>query len=80
MTRSIIFSAFLLTLLIGLSVFAGTPQDWGKWKEGELLLENHSFEEDLAAWGFRRRGMLRPRRTLYDGNRQEKPTAWKTVA
>ena len=27
------------------------PQDWGKWKKGELLLENHSFEEDLAAWG-----------------------------
>ena len=25
--------------------------EWGKWKEGELLLENHSFEEDLAAWG-----------------------------
>ena len=51
MTKSIIVSVFLLALLIGLSAFAGTPQDWGKWKEGELLLENHSFEEDLAAWG-----------------------------
>ena len=51
MTKSIIISMFLLTLLIGLSAFAGTPIEWGKWKEGELLLENHSFEEDLAAWG-----------------------------
>ena len=50
MTKSIIISVMLLTLLVGLSVFAGTPQDWGKWKEGELLLENHSFEEDLAGW------------------------------
>ena len=33
-----------------MSAFAGTPQDWGKWKKGELLLENHSFEEDKAAW------------------------------
>ena len=51
MTKSIITSMLLLTLLIGLSAFAGTPIEWGKWKEGELLLENHSFEEDLAAWG-----------------------------
>ena len=51
MTKSIIISMLLLTLLIGLSAFAGTPIEWGKWKEGELLLENHSFEEDLAAWG-----------------------------
>ena len=50
MTKSIAVSVFLLTLLIALSSVAGTPQDWGKWKEGELLLENHSFEEDLAAW------------------------------
>ena len=50
-TKSITISVMLLTLLVGLSAFAGTPQDWGKWKEGELLLENHSFEEDLAAWG-----------------------------
>lgn len=50
MNRSITISVFLLTLLIGLSAFAGTLQDWGKWKDGELLLENHSFEEDLAAW------------------------------
>ena len=48
--KSITVGMFLLTLLIGLSAFAGTPQDWGKWKDGELLLENHSFEEDLAAW------------------------------
>ena len=51
MTKSITISVFLLTLLVCLNVFAGTPIDWGKWKEGELLLENHSFEEDLAAWG-----------------------------
>ena len=51
MTKSIAISVFLLMLLISFSVFAGTPQDWGKWKKGELLLENHSFEEDLAAWG-----------------------------
>ena len=51
MTKSITISVMVFTLLVGLSVFAGTPQDWGKWKEGELLLENHSFEEDLAAWG-----------------------------
>ena len=48
--KFITVSIFLLTLLIGLSAFAGTPQDLGKWKDGELLLENHSFEEDLAAW------------------------------
>ena len=41
----------MLTLLISLSAYAGTSQDWGKWKKGELLIENHSFEEDLAAWG-----------------------------
>jgi hypothetical protein len=48
-TKTITISVFLLTLLIGLTTFAGTPVEWGKWKEGELLLENHSFEEDLAA-------------------------------
>ena len=51
MTKFITVGVFLLTLLIGLSAFAGTPQALGKWKKGELLLENHSFEEDLAAWG-----------------------------
>lgn len=51
MTKSIIITVMLFTLLVGSSVFAGTPQDFGKWKEGELLLENHSFEEDLEAWG-----------------------------
>ena len=51
MGKSIVVSVILITLLIGLSAFAGTPQDFGKWKKGELLLENHSFEEDLAAWG-----------------------------
>ena len=51
MGKFIIVSVPLLTFLVGLSAFAGTPQDWGKWKKGELLLENHSFEEDLAAWG-----------------------------
>ena len=51
MTKSMTVSVCIFTLLIGLSAFAGTPQDWGKWKKGELLLENHSFEEDQAAWG-----------------------------
>ena len=51
MTKSMTISLMLFAMLVGLSAFAGTPQDWGKWKEGELLLENHSFEEDLAAWG-----------------------------
>ena len=51
MGRCIVVGVILLTLLIGLNALAGTPQEWGKWKEGELLLENHSFEEDLAAWG-----------------------------
>lgn len=50
MTKFITFSVFLLTLFVGLTAFAGTPLDWGKWKEGELLLENHSFEEDLEGW------------------------------
>lgn len=50
MNRSSAISACLLALLICLSAFAGTPQDWGKWNKGELLLENHSFEEDLAVW------------------------------
>ena len=51
MAKSITISVCIFTLLIGLNAFAGTPQDWGKWKKGELLLENHSFEEDQAAWG-----------------------------
>ena len=51
MDRFIIVGVVLLTLLVSLSAFAGTPQDWGKWKKGELLLENHSFEEDQDAWG-----------------------------
>lgn len=50
MMRSIIIGAMLFTLFVGSSVFAGTLLDFGKWKEGELLLENHSFEEDLEAW------------------------------
>ena len=50
MTRSIIISVMLFTLLVGSSVFAGTLLDFGKWQEGELLLENHSFEEDMEAW------------------------------
>lgn len=37
-------------MLIGFSAFAGTVQELGKWEKGELLLENHSFEDDLAAW------------------------------
>ena len=49
--KAITISISLLTLLIGLTTFAGTPIEWGKWKKGELLLENHSFEEDQAAWG-----------------------------
>ena len=50
MTKSITMSVSLLTLFVCLSAFAGTPIDWGKWNEGELLLENHSFEEDLEGW------------------------------
>ena len=51
MGRFIVVGVILLTLLIGLSAFAGTLPEWGKWKKGELLIENHSFEEDQAAWG-----------------------------
>ena len=51
MDKSIVVGVILLTLLIGLSAFAGTLPEWGKWKKGELLIENHSFEEDQAAWG-----------------------------
>ena len=50
MDKSIVVGVILLMLLTSLSVFAGTPQDWGKWKKGELLLENHGFEEDMAGW------------------------------
>ena len=50
MTKSITISVFLLMVLICLSTFAETPQELGKWKKGELLIENYSFEEDLAAW------------------------------
>ena len=50
MPQSIAVSVFLLVLLIGLSAFAETPQDLGKWKKGELLVENYSYEEDLAGW------------------------------
>ncbi len=37
-------------MLVGFSTFARTPQELGKWEKGELLLENHSFEDDLASW------------------------------
>lgn len=50
MYKVTVINAVLMTMLIGFSAFAGTPQEVGKWKEGELLLENHSFEDDLAAW------------------------------
>ena len=50
MPQSIAVSVFLLVLLIGLSAFAETPQDLGKWKKGERLVENYSYEEDLAGW------------------------------
>ena len=46
----VIIAVFIMTTFIGFSTFAGTVQDLGKWKKGELLLENYSFEEDLAAW------------------------------
>ena len=32
MDKSIVVGVILLMLLTSLSVFAGTPQDWGKWK------------------------------------------------
>ena len=50
MTRSIIISVFLLILLIGVSASAETVQEFGKWKKGELLIENYSFEDGVAAW------------------------------
>ncbi len=50
MNRVIIVNVFLMTMLIGFSAFAGTVPELGKWEKGELLLENYSFEEDLAAW------------------------------
>ena len=50
MKRVIILNVVLIGVLIGLSAFAGTVQELGKWEKGELLLENHSFEDDLAAW------------------------------
>ncbi|MDE0634375.1 MAG: carbohydrate binding domain-containing protein [Candidatus Poribacteria bacterium] len=50
MYKVTVINVVLMTMLIGFSAFAGTPQEVGKWKEGELLLENHSFEDDLAAW------------------------------
>ena len=34
MDKFIVVGVILLTLLIGLSAFAGTPQDWGKMEEG----------------------------------------------
>jgi len=48
--RVIVINAVIMTVLVGFSVFAGTPQELGKWEKGELLLENYSFEDDLAAW------------------------------
>ncbi len=50
MNRVIVVNIVFMTVLIGFSTFAGTPQELGKWEKGELLLENHSFEDDLAAW------------------------------
>ena len=50
MYRIIIFTVLFVTLLIGYEVFAGTVQKLGDWEKGELLLENHSFEDDLAGW------------------------------
>ena len=50
MYRIIIFTVLFATVLIGYDVFAGTVQKLGDWEKGELLLENHSFEDDLAGW------------------------------
>ena len=50
MYRIIIFTVLFATVLIGYNVFAGTVQKLGDWEKGELLLENHSFEDDLAGW------------------------------
>ena len=50
MTKSIAISVCLLALFISFSASAETLQELGKWKKGELLIENYSFEEDLAAW------------------------------
>lgn len=50
MNRVIFVNVVLMTVIIGFSAFGGTVQELGKWKKGELLLENYSFEDDLAAW------------------------------
>ncbi len=50
MHKGISIIVFLITVFVGFSVYAGTVQNLGKWEKGELLLENFSFEEDLAAW------------------------------
>ncbi len=50
MNRIYVIFVCIMTVLIEFSVFAGTTQDLGKWEKGELLLENYSFEDGLAAW------------------------------
>lgn len=48
--RLIFIPIFLITVLVGFSTYARTPQELGKWEVGELLIENYSFEDGLAAW------------------------------
>lgn len=50
MYRFILFIGVLTVVLIGFNADARTVQDLGKWEKGELLLENYSFEDGLAAW------------------------------
>lgn len=40
----------IMVVFVGFGAFAATQQDLGDWDKGELLLENYSFEDDLAAW------------------------------
>ena len=51
MRKRYVISTILTAMIIIVgNCVAGTVQDFGKWETGELLLENHSFEDGLAAW------------------------------
>ena len=51
MRKRYVISTILTAMIIIVgNCVAGTVQDFGKWETGELLLENYSFEDGLAAW------------------------------
>ena len=52
MRKIILILLFTLALMVtfSFSTLAETPQDFKKWKEGENLVENSSFEQDTEAW------------------------------